>query len=282
MPELPKRELLVEVDTIKIQASNRAQSLRVAFSVERDDQPYPNAASISIYNLTPRNRERLASKTEVTCRIEAGYENKSQQIFFGTLRRARTTREGPDYVTRLESGDGEEELQTATVNKTWAANTPISAVLTELGSALGLGPGNIPLVSSLAILPSGATLLKPLTLSGPVVEELKSFCASVGLSFSVQAGQLQLLALASPVLPGTAVLLSPATGLIGEARLDVDSETKKTICVARSLLQPQLLPGSLFAVASEAVVGSFAAKKTRHFGDTHAQDWYVDVEGTQL
>jgi hypothetical protein len=281
MAELVKRQLLLQVGDIEVQATTGALSLRVRFDVQRDEKPYPNQASIEVFNLNKKHRESLAKKPEITTRIEAGYEGNSQQIFFGIVRRSRTVREPPDYVTTVDSGDGEGELTTATISKVFAKATPVSKVLRELATALGVGVGNIPSFP-LAKLSNGSTLVQPLTLSGPVVEELASFCRSLGLSYSVQDGALQLLDIGQPVLPGTAVLLGPSTGLIGEPRLDVDKDTDQTICVARSLLQPKLVPGSLFRVDSESVQGNFAARKTRHYGDTHGRDWYVDVEGVEI
>lgn len=280
--KLTNRKLTLEVGSIKIEASTTRVALRVAFDIQRDDKPYPNGASVSIWNLTKDHREALASKDEIAVRLSAGYEDNAQQIFFGFLRRAKTTREGPDYITTLEAGDGEKELQTATIAKTFAVGTPVSKVLEALASAMGLGAGNVQQFLVTAKLPSGAVLLQPLTIAGPVVEELDSFTRSIGLSFSVQDGAIQLLDRSSPVLPGNAVLLKPSTGLIGQARLDVDRNTNETICVARSLLQPRMVPGSKMRIESDAVNGNFAITKSRHFGDTFTNDWYVDVEASEL
>ena len=282
MAELAKRSFKLQIGDVEIEARTGAASLRVRFDVQRDEKPYPNQAKVEIYNLNAKNRAALAKKADIPCRIEAGYEENAQQIFFGTVRRATTSREPPDYLTIAEAGDGETELQQATIAKTFAKGTPVAAVLKAFADALGLGSGNAPQFLTAAKLANGSTLVTPLTVAGPVVEELASFCRSLGLSFSVQGGALQLLSLASPVLPGKAVLLSPSTGLIGEARIDTDKETEKRLCVARSLLQPELVPGSLFTVQSEAVNGAFAVRRSRHYGDTHGQDWYVDVEGIEI
>jgi hypothetical protein len=282
MADLKKRKLKLQLGNIEVEATTGALSLRVVFDIQRDEKPYPNQGNIRVYNLNENHRDALTKKSDITAILEAGYEQNAQQIFFGSVRRATTTREPPDYITQVEAGDGEKELQTATINKSFAKGTPVSAVLMALASAAGLGAGNVPLFTATAALPNGKTLTTPITLSGPVVEELASFCRSLGLSFSIQGGALQLLDVGTPVLPGTAVVLSPLTGLIGAARLDVDRETGKTICVARSLLQPQMVPGTLFVVQSETVNGNFAVRKSRHYGDTHGNDWYVDVEGVEI
>lgn len=274
--------MVLEVDDIKLEASQGATSLRVTFEVERDTKPYPNNAKFAIWNLNPKHRKQLVSKNEVTVRLEAGYEENSQQIFFGTARRARTTRDGQDLITTLDVGDGEKELQAATISKTFAVGTPVAKVLLELAKAIGLGIGNVGMFAALARLPGGLTLTQPLTVSGPVVEELAAFCRSVGLEWSVQGEALQFLDVTTPVLPGSAAILSPLTGLIGQPRIDLDSRVKKTICVARSLLQPQLVPGALFLMQSELVLGAFAVRKSRHVGDTQGNDWYVDVEGVEI
>lgn len=282
MAELSKRKLKLQVDDIEIEAITGSLGLRVAFDVQRDKESHPNQCSVSIWNLNPDHRKSLTKQKEVTVSIEAGYEDTIQQIFFGTLRRATTSREPPDHVTKLELGDGQKEMAVATISKTFTKGTPVAKVLKDLAGTVGLGIGNVPQFLASAKLSNGKILSQPLTVVGSVSEELPAFCRSLGLSFSIQSGAIQLLDLANPVLPGTATVISQGTGMIGEARLDIDRETKKPICVVRSLLQPQLVPGALFVVESENVSGSYAVRRSRHYGDTHTKDWYVDVEGVEI
>lgn len=284
MTDLFSRALRLEVDSLRIDSEAGKLGLDVAFEVERDAKPYPNNCAIRIWNLSKEHRDKLSEKPEATVRLSAGYgtAEDAQQIFFGTLRRARTTREPPDYLTALDSGDGEKEFLTRSISKSWAFGTPIATVLKDIAGELGLGLGNVPTLAISARTAAGAVLNSPLTVSGSVCDELAAFCRSVGLSYSIQDQTVQLLSLDRPYNPGTAVLLTPETGLIGEPRLDVDRETKKTLVVCRALLQPEIVPGRLFIVNSDALQGTFAARKTRHSGETNGPSWYVDVEGEAI
>jgi hypothetical protein len=279
--DLNKRSSTISIGDLKVESKFDSESLRVEFDVQRDTTPYPNNASVRIYNLSPDHRESLTRAKEVTCQIEAGYE-QTQQIFLGALRRGVNTSEsgqGRDYVTSFEAGDGEKETQTATINKSYTKGTPISTVLNAFADALGVGKGNLTQHALAAKLTSGKTLPSALTISGPVVEEMSAFARSLELSWSIQDGALQILSIDQPSVPGSAVLLTPDTGLIEQPKLSVDKDTGKDVVVARSLLQPRLIPGALFRVDSETVTGSFAVRKSRHVGDTRGQSWYVDVEG---
>lgn len=249
------------------------------FSVERNTERFPNNAEVQLYNLAESTRNKLTEKPDNTVRIEAGYES-AEQIFFGVLRRATVERQNEDIVTMLSAGDGEDK-QTATISKSWATGTPISKILKDFVSALGLGLGNS-LEFPFALTSYGSVLTKGLTISGPLTEEFHQFLRSLGLKYSIQDGTLQLLDIQNPVTKGVGPLVSPDTGLIGEARLDIDKDTKKTIVIGKALLLPDLVPGRSIKVQSNRVNGNFAVTKTNHYGDTHATEWYVDFEGIEI
>jgi hypothetical protein len=275
-----RRAFKIQVGDVEISSAGAA-ALRCVFSVERDTQPYPNAATLAIYNLNPDHRAALNAKPELSCRIEAGYVDAAQQIFLGNVRRGRTTRSGPDWITTLEAGDGEKQLATARVNVSFTTGTPVTTVLTYLASALGL-PFSLASVFASAATNAGKTLRAPLTLSGSAAEELRQFTRSVGLSWSVQDGALVVLANAEPYTQIEGPVISPATGLIESASLEVDDKTKKTIVTGKALLLPDLVPGRKFVVESSTVNGTFACTKTKHYGDSSGAEWFVDFEGVAL
>jgi hypothetical protein len=281
-----KRTCTIEIgappNIVRVASNTGEDHLRVAFKIERDNQRFPNNAEVAIYNLNPTTRGRLllpGPTGEITCRISAGYGDRPYQIFFGVLRRGRIERAGTDVVFRASAGDGE-KAQPKEINKHFTKGTPVVAVLQAMIAASGLKPGNVAEVSD-ARLKYGSVLTRDLTIAGPVTEELEAFCRSLGLTWSIQDQAFQFLRVVTPYTLTQGPLVSPATGLIGTPRQDVDKEGKTKI-VGQALLLPTLLPGKRFVLQSQDVNGVFVAKKTRHSGDMAGNDWFVHFEAEAL
>lgn len=264
-----------------IEIASDKNPLRVAFNVERDTKPYPNAAEILIWNLSEENRKGLAKQKEIPCRLEAGYEGEIGEVFSGILDRASTARVEADYVTRINAGDGTGAIRAATISQSFAAGTPVSKVLADIAERLGVGPGNLSKFTA-AALTNGAVLKRPLTLHGPFIEEFSHFTAALGLSWSVQSGLLQLLSPGEPARQGP--LLDKTSGLLDTPQIEVDSQTKKPQIVGRSLLRASLVPGVEFHVKSEVagIDASFVAVKTKHTGDSRSSEWQVEFVGDEI
>jgi len=269
-----KRSFRLDVGSIRVESTSGALALRVAFSVDRDKTATPNNAEVAIWNLNPDHRAELEQAKNVTVRVEAGYQDQISQIFFGALRKAETIVEGPDYITRVSGGDGEDKLKFATISKTFAKGTSVRDVLFTLIDRLTIGRGNADRLALLSFENFGTKLEKPLTVAGPVVEELARFARSLGLEWSIQDGTFQIVKIGEPSNIGQGPKISPATGLIGSPRIDSEGKVQ-----GRALILPDLLPGTRFRLESQATTGNFVCEKTRHFGDSRATEWYVDFLG---
>jgi hypothetical protein len=190
-----------------------------------------------------------------------------------------TTRQGPDIVTRISAGDGASRVRTARISRTFAAGTPIGDVLGQLGTALGVKPGNLSAFRQATLRNGGRTLTRALTISGSVFDELERVTSSCGLDWSVQNGELQIKERTRPAT-GTAdgPLLRADTGLIGECETEVATETKdgvtkgQTIVSGSCLMRADLVPGRSFRVEERrdgGFVGNLVARSTVHQGDSH-------------
>lgn len=267
------RTLIVNVAGKQFKSAIGVQSLRVAFSVERDKTKWPNNAAVAIYNLAESTRSDLADQGSASVILEAGYDTDVTQIFNGILRKIESVKEGADWITTLSSGDGEDALVNTHISRSFAIGTPYLSIVAALAGDLGLGVGNLALfAASLGV----RVLETALTLDGPVQDVLDDFCTSTGFSFSVQDGVLQFSPNGLPTTPIPAALLSDPTGLI-TARLDQKGQVS-----GRALLNADIIPGSLVAIASTRIQGAFVMNKTVHSGDSTAQDWYVDFTGAPL
>lgn len=301
------RAYRIVVGNIEIDAREGvgANSMHIAFSVERDHKRTPNNAELVLWNLSQGSRDALSKLATVPVLIEAGYADDVGVIFLGDLRSARSRREGPDIITRVSAGDGEAKIRTARINKTFKSGTPIGDVLGALGKALGVKPGNVERFRSAALANGGRTLTRALTVSGSVFDELDRVCRSCALDWSVQNSELQLRDSTAPATGfAEGPLLRSDSGLIGDVETEVSTKTverfktevidgvehktankvtslvSQTVVSGSCLMRADLTPGRGFRVESSEFEGNLLCRSTVHQGDSHSTDgWVVQFTG---
>lgn len=277
------RDFAVTIGTKRIAARAEGDkekvkpTLRVAFKVEKSTNRDPNKARVAIWNLSPDNRATLQSEERVPVIIKAGYVDEIGQIFIGDLEFAASERQGPDWVTEFESGDGSRQYRSARINESRAAGTLLQDVLKLSSEALGLGLGN-----ALEKIQSGdfkgglQEFTTGVTLDGKASDILDKYMTAAGFEWSIQDGQLQVLR-PNETTPELVPQLTFGAGLIGSPELGEAGKVR-----ARSLLRSRLAPGSKVEIISTEVDGFFKIEKVIHAGDTWGNDWYSDLEAIPL
>jgi hypothetical protein len=274
MTTLFDRRVTVTIGTIEFTA------LDCSFTIEKSLAPEPNTCHLTIWNLSEDSQGQLEqlkptekqAKTGIPCRIEAGYKEGTSLIWLGDLRTVETTRDGPDWVTHLTSGDGEKAWQHARNHVAYGPKTPIEVALRSIARSLGVGEGNLGKVvqrlkvAGSAIWPAGKVL------SGAASRQLIDIARSADLEVSIQDGALQFLD-RGQALAGQAVRLSHETGLIGSPSVDSDG-----VLTATMLMIPDIRPGVVVVVDAVRVKGNYRAEKVTWRGDTTASEWYVEIE----
>jgi len=253
----------------------RIDALDFSFTVVKNLRREPNTCSVEIYNLSDTSRLSIEGASGQQLRLEAGYANDSWAIFEGEVRRAWTEYEGAvDRKTTIEGGDGERAFRVARVNRSFGEGTSLRSVIAEVATSMGLGVGNLEAeTQGRGFEGLGSTYAEGCVVSGSGRESLSGLCRSIGLEWSVQDGNLQLLPFREAVRH-TAVLLTPDTGLIGSPSIDSEG-----VMHAKALIIPGIFPGRKIDVRSRYAAGVFRAAKTTFTGSTAGPDWYVDIEG---
>ena len=253
------------------QRGRAIEGLRVTFRVERDLGREPNRADLSIYNPAPETI-RAFQEPGAVCRLEAGYGDALGVLFLGRVDRAVSTSRGVDVVLQVEAQDGGTRLRGAEITESFSPGTDLRSVYAALARALGLPLGaqaEIPRVS----------IRRGLVLSGPVADALDLVSRSVGLVWSVQDDEIQIIAgdaesatLASDT-GESAPLLSASSGLIGSpSQTDTGVELEV-------LLDPRIRPGRRFVLQSEALSGVYRCESLEHIGDSwDGQQYYTRIE----
>ena len=260
-------------------------SLDCSFEVTKSTKREPNTATCKIWNLSPEHRRQLDRTSRLALTIEAGYVDSTSLLFSGDVRVAqsgpgverrrkadktkmRGVRDSVDIVTEIEAEDGGNSYRTATVQRSFARGTPVTAVLRAAVEAMGIGEGNLYELGLDASLGDVGMYENGTVLAGQAHREVDRIVRSCGLTWSVQNGALQLKR-GRNALATSAVRLSPSTGLVGSPSMDADGFVE-----AVSLLNGSLYPGRPVVLASRDIEGSFQVKRVRHAGETTGQEWY--------
>ncbi len=262
-----RRAWRVTIDTIQ------TSDLDIQFNVVRSLKKDPNTCELTIYNLTESHRRQLQGLRRVGVRLEAGYEGRMFMVYSGDLRNVHTERNGPDFATKITSGDGERALRGRRINRSHAPGVDLSSVLSDAARTLGVGIGNaLEAVRSGDLEGAGRRFTEGVVMSGPASEELDGMLTSAGFEWSIQDGNLQVLQ-RGRALAGTAVRLAPDTGLIGTPTVSA-----KGVVSAKALLVPDLFPGRKVLFESVGATGLYRVEKVTYQGDTRGTDWYADME----
>jgi hypothetical protein len=253
-------------------------SLDITFRVSKTLKTEPNTLELTIMNLNPDHRQQLQETKDPVVQLEAGYKAKSGVIFLGDVRDVHSEYQAPDWVTTIESGDGEKATQFDRINKSFTKGTNLASVLQEVAKSMpDIGIGNLKQLALSGTLPGGTkTFVNGVTLSGSASKEMQKLVRSAGLEWSIQDKKFQLLE-AGKTLQSTAIVLTPATGLIGSPTISNDG-----VLTFTSLLNSDILPGRQLVVASTQVQGTFRVERCTYEGVTKGQPWYVSGEAKEI
>jgi hypothetical protein len=278
------------VGNLELKPDKAGETLKYTFTVSKNLQGAPNTAEIAVYNLNREHRAQIEQiKTNETkglkiktvpVSLEAGYGLDSEGgpagkdaslIFLGHLRSFLTTREGPDLVTNIGTGDGEVNIRRARVALSFAPGVPTDTAFRQLAEAVGVDRGNlddaVKTLKGKAIFPMGTVF------SGSASRELDAVCRSLGLEWSVQNGKLQIL-LRGQALKEKAILLNKDSGMLGEPTIDTQG-----VMGVSMLMAPDVYPGRKMVVQGERLRGQYRIEETSHKGDTMGGEWAIEIKG---
>jgi len=238
--------------------------LRIQFTIDKTSESSANKSVIKVFNLNGDSRRFLEGK-DMSVSLKAGYPQAIEQIFLGDIAKAISIRQSPDWLTRIECGDGEKKLTTSHIEKSWSAGTPFQAIIQQAiaGLGLSLGPQTIAVTDS---------ALGGFSFSGKAKDLIDKLAKRFGFGWSVQDGAVQIVPDGETTLE-TAVVISPTTGLISNI-IKTDKGIEFT-----NLLNSKLRPGRLISViGTNENNGFFKCRKVVMQGDTHDGPWFSKVE----
>ncbi len=254
------------------------KGLRVQFKVSKSLDKHPNTCEVSITNLSAKTRKDMQAKGARVI-VSAGYKDTESQIFAGDARYIEHVRMGPDWVTKVQCGDGERAYQNGRVNGSWGPGTSIVDVLKSAAKSLFVDPGNL----NQKVTNLSQQFVNGYAAQGKASVELDKVLAPTGYEWSIQDGRLQLLR-PGETTTDSVVELSPTSGLIGSPEHGTpDKKGGPATIKIKSLLQASIKPGGKVVVNSAEYRGAvFRVLKVEHRGDTAGGDWYSEIEAHAL
>lgn len=251
--------------------------LRVRFDIKKSLKKEPNPGEIVVTNLSPKRRASLQQKG-VRVTLEAGYKASGvTRIFTGDVRTIDHVRSGADWDTTLKLGDGERAWQYARVYESFAEGTAARDVLKAAVKGLGVEEGNL----NKAISDVTKKIDQGFAIAGSAARAVDQIVKSLGMSWSVQDGQFQLLK-PDAVLDLPIPEVSVSSGLIGSPEMGSPATKGKPALVKfKSLLIP-MRPGTKVKLVSERYNGFVRVESCAFTGDTHGGNWFTEIAASIL
>jgi hypothetical protein len=266
--------------------------LRILFDITKTVDEIPNSVVVKIYNLNPTNEAKIKNEYKDMV-VRAGYVDQERLIFTGSIKYVYRYREGNDYVTEIEGGDGDEDYKTSVINETLAAGTSDSQLIDKAVSTFGTTKkGHVKL--------KGKTRRRGKVVTGNTRDIVRQVAIRNGANWSIQDGQLTIVHV-DDTLPDEAIVINSETGMLSAP------ETNDRGIAVKCLLNPQLKingtiqlnnndikakrnrPQSL-AVPREKKEdvqqdpvrqdpdGIYKIIKITHKGDNRGNDWFSEIE----
>src|SRR6056297_657031 len=230
------------------------RNLRMQFRVEKTDQPDPNTASITIFNLSLDSRAKLEENTDLFLTIEAGYGDETKIIFSGDVDKMQSVKTRVDWLTTIETGDGKKDLKESTLEKSYKKGTKVTTVVQD---ALNTFTNLKNKVLDGSLIDSTKELVTGGTFSGSSKKILETLLGSEELDFSVQDGEITITKNFQPT-DNEIYVVSSNSGLIDSSakteQKTKDGKIRKGVTFT-SLLNPNFKPKQLVKVVSVELEG---------------------------
>jgi hypothetical protein len=268
------------------------KDLRIAFDITKTVDEVPNTAIIKIYNLNPANEAKIKDEYKDVV-VKAGYVDQERLIFSGSIKYVYRYRQGNDYITEIDGGDGDSDYKNATINETFAAGTTDDKIVDKAVATFGTTTkGTVQL--------KGNARRRGKVVTGNTRKILKDVATQNGANWSIQDGELVMIG-ADGMLSDEAIVVNSHTGMLNAPEINDRGVAVKL------LLNPQLKINGAVKLNNNSIKakreqpqtlattrekrekiqqvpvrqdpdGIYKVIKITHRGDNRGNDWYSDIE----
>jgi hypothetical protein len=263
-------------------------NLRIRFQISASDVETPNTAIIRVYNLRDETTQ-FAVQEFSQVKLSAGYGENIDQIFSGTVKQFRRGKErNVDKYLDIFAADGDVNYNFGLSNSSISANSTPEQRVNKIAQDMGVSVGQIPTLQSGGILPRGKVMF------GLSRIFMRQIANSNQMRWSIQNGQLTLIPLTG-YLPGEAVVVNSATGMIGIPEATDQGITVTMLLnpkvrigqqlqinnadIAQTTIKEQFFPGytdfNFVATVDSSTDGIYRVIVAEHSGDTRDTEWFT-------
>jgi hypothetical protein len=260
--------------------------LHIRFSIWSATTQSPKHTTIRVYNVSDATAKSLQQEFQQVF-LQAGYGDNFGQIFGGAIKQVRKGRENAtDTFIDIIAADSDEAYNWSVVNTTLAAGwsqTDYHNALVQTMAKYGVTAGYAPTFAANK-LPRGKVCY------GMTKDYMRQFSGAAGTQWTVRDGQVHMIPLNS-YLPGSSVVLTSATGMIGVPTQTVDG------IIVKCLLNPSIKPGTRIQINNASIQqaalsvdytatnyfpsldddGFYKVYAMSQTGDTRGTDFYTDM-----
>jgi hypothetical protein len=264
--------------------------LRMQFQIEKRIGSTPDTCTVTVTNANENTRRELQT-APLSLHLDAGYDGEYRRIFTGDLRWASSVPRGVDWETTIQIADGSRAFRHARVARSFGPGTPVRTALREVARSMGFVlPPQIEAARELDEQFANGTVTQ-----GASADELTRLLAPYGYEWTIQDNTLQIYR-DDETRPGQALVIAPPPeGTLLESpefapptysakpsKSAKRSTVRSPLLRLRTLLYPQVTPGSRIEVRSKVTHGIYKVIQVTHTGDTHGGDWITEIEAKPL
>ena len=241
--------------------------LRVRFRVHRIPGKQ-DAATVDVWGLGIDTYQQIGDYRTVT-RIVAGYEDGP----LGDVCQGQTVRDSVrrqitdgEVVTTWQVQESATYFQDVRLSAAWSGSVTSDELLSYVARQVGATP-------AYQAAPRTVTYARGYALPSDWRAALTSLARDAGASWSIANGRLVLVPLDGSAARVRAVVLAPDSGLLGWPQQSDGGNV-----LARSLLQPGLLPGDAVRIDGDTLPGDYVVQELQHDGASWGDDWSTTIK----
>ena len=237
---------LIVADAALLRGRDLSQ-LRFRFEIRQTEVDTPNTMVVRVYNLTRQTANEIKTQY-TTIALQVGYQGTTvEMVFSGDIKYFRDGKENAvDSFLEITAADNDLGYNYGFLNVTLGPGLTPGQVVAAASQAMGTGTDQnaVSLQSFGGAFPRGKVMFG---LARIYLDQAAATANAAGARWSVQNGVLTFVS-TTGYLPGEAVILTPATGLIGIPEATIDG------IEARCLMNGKLKVGTQVAIQAATIV----------------------------
>lgn len=258
-------------------------NLNIRFDVTKttNNKDKQNSAIVEIYNLS-RDKQKWLEQDYIGVVLSAGYfDTTTKRLFAGQATQVTTRKSGTDIITQIQIGSSYKELNHKTLSKLVAPGETIRDVIDEITKEI---PGISRTVFNGVNINS--QVIDGYPLSGTVRQQLDEISKANSIDYHIDDGVLYVYDSNGTSTDDltTAFVISKDTGMIeltyavtGDTRKSKKDKKKKPRVQVKTLLNPEIIPGSIVKIEDINFGGYYKVVEIRTYGEYRGNDWTSEL-----